>query len=375
MVLTAVLGLAAWVAAQEVQFDPHGSRETGALRVVTDPPTRGECIQCHEGHEDEVGRAPAATNLFTENTNRLAFWWQGATPCHQSRPSNYPLAENDRIPNTEPDAGYFEANTGGVRRPGVDFRGRWPGEVVFSNPRVTATGHNYSPHAHDPDMPRKDAAGEALCLNCHNPHGTANRRDILTGLYAGIAGHVATGAPAEYGLCLSCHGRSGPAGMDPENRRIDDFYDSGLNSASAGHQIRKNPAIALNWPAHIQIGDKLPCYDCHNPHGSEGNNRVQPNAFVLSDQRLGWSGLNDTMNNAEQGRRFCLGCHIPTDGIPGSRTVEGIVMNALPDHEAHKSTATQSCHDCHGRDYASATGHNVHNPGSGADLGGSEIGW
>jgi hypothetical protein len=111
----------------------------------------------------------------------------------------------------------------------------------------------------------------------------------------------------------------------------------------------------------------LPCYDCHNPHGSRGNDGVQPNAFVLSDQRTGWSGLTDTIDDAEQARRFCFGCHIPSDGIPGSQTVEGIVMNALPDHDGHTQAATKSCYDCHGRDYTSPTGHNVHNPSEGVD--------
>lgn len=378
MVLSAVLGLAAWVAvtAQElVIFDPHGDVRTGVLRVVTDPPTRGECTQCHSTHTEEGDLPPAATNLFTDNSNRLAFWTQGATPCHQTRPTNYPLGENDRLPDLGPDVGYFEANTGGQRRAGVEFRGRWPGEAVYRNPRVTATGRYYSPHAHDPDMPRQDDGSEGLCLNCHNPHGTANRRDILTGSYGGIGGHMAIGAPTEYGLCFSCHRQAGLPGMDPENRLIADLYDSGLNGDTAGHQIRKNPEVALYWPAHIRVGDKLPCYDCHNPHGSEGNNRVQPNAFVLSDQRLGWSGLTDPRLNAEQNRRFCFGCHIASDGIPGSQTIEGIVMNAISDREAHKSSSLTACYDCHGRDYSTATSYNVHHPSPGEDTSGSEIGW
>ena len=97
-----------------------------------------------------------------------------------------------------------------------------------------------------------------------------------------------------------------------------------------------------------RIGDKLPCYDCHNPHGSAGNDFVQPNGALLSDQRRDWSGLDNTLGDAAQARRFCFGCHIPSDGIPGSQTVEGIVMNTLPDEEPHRATR-QSCYDCHGR--------------------------
>lgn len=153
--------------------------------------------------------------------------------------------------------------------------------------------------------------------------------------------------------------------MDVSNRAIADFYDSSIGGANAGHRIRKNPAIALSWPSYVQVGDKLACYDCHGPHGSAGYDGVRPNAFLISDQRSGWSGLDDTLNDPAQARRFCLGCHIPSDGIPGSQTVQGIVMNTLSNDPAHVSTAAKGCYDCHGGDYTSPTAHNVHNPGDG----------
>jgi hypothetical protein len=155
--------------------------------------------------------------------------------------------------------------------------------------------------------------------------------------------------------------------MEPESRSIADFYDSGLNGASAGHQIRRNPAIALSWPPHVQVGDKLPCYDCHNPHGSRGFDGVNPNGYLLSDERPGWSGLTATRTDPEQSRRFCLGCHIPSDGTPGSVSVEGILMNTLPTGHAHNSSAQPGCFECHGADYSSPSGFNVHHPSDGHD--------
>ena len=151
--------------------------------------------------------------------------------------------------------------------------------------------------------------------------------------------------------------------MEPENVRIRDYYDPVLNPETAGHRVRREPDIARSWPASVRVGDMLACSDCHNAHGSRGNDGVSPNAFLISDQRPGWSGLTDTLNDPEQSRRFCFGCHIASDGIPGIRSVRGIVMNTLPASEPeHDSFATQSCHDCHGRDYASPTGFNVHHP-------------
>jgi hypothetical protein len=362
MVLTAVLSLTALELGAQPLFNPHGDPVTGVLREATIPSTRGECMQCHPVHAESSEPVPNPILLFTENDNRLPFWDQGDGPCHRGRPDNYPLTESDRLPDTEIDAGYFEANLGGIRRVGVEFRGRWPGADVYTDPGVTAGGHYHSPHAQDPDMPRQGPNGEGLCFNCHNPHGTPNPFDLLTAPYRSISGANSVGAPEAYRLCLSCHGADGPAGMDVESRLIEDYYDGWLNPQHGGHRINKSSDVAIYWPPHIQAGDMLPCYDCHNPHGSEGNNGVQPNAFVISDQRPGWSGLTDTINDAEQCRRFCLGCHIPSDGVAGTQEVEGILMNTLSSRGPHVSTSSRSCYDCHGRDYSSPTGFNVHNP-------------
>jgi hypothetical protein len=163
--------------------------------------------------------------------------------------------------------------------------------------------------------------------------------------------------------------------MDGANRYIEDWYDAGLNGDHAGHQIRMNPAVALSWPAHVQVGDMLPCYDCHNPHGSRGHDGVRPNGLLISDERPEWSGLEATRTDPAQARNFCFACHIPADGIPGSQVVEGIVMNSISMRPGHASSDLQSCHDCHGRDYSGPTAHNVHNPASGADAGGFDAGF
>lgn len=362
VILLVALLAAPFSAAQTPLFNPHGDPGTGVLVVTTDPPTRGACSQCHPSH----GKEPAETfkgELFTENSNQLCFSTSGDGACHQAQPVNYPLREIDRIPvqTSIQDPGYFEANSAGKRTAGVDRRGRWPGAHVYTDAGITVAGRYYSPHAHDSNMPRRDASGEGLCLNCHDVHGSSNPFDILVDSYRGIGGHDQSGPPPQYRLCLRCHGRDGPAGMDLDNKFIEDYYDRGLNP-NAGHQIKLNARIALSWPPHLRRGDMLPCYDCHNPHGSQGNNRAAPNAFLLSDQRPGWSGLTDPSNDATQSRRFCLGCHIPADGVPGTQTVEGISMNTLSNLDAHLGSSPQSCHDCHGRDYSGPKANNVHNP-------------
>jgi hypothetical protein len=354
--IVSLLVLCATSTSAQTTYDPHSDPETGVLRPGLDPALRGQCVQCHPTHGEE-GATPQEILLYGDNDNSYCF------ACHESQPNNYPLMETDRMPETAADAGYFEANVGGDRIPGVERRGRWPGRRVYEESAIAPNGHYYSPHSQDPDMPRFNEHNEGRCVTCHDPHGTENPFDMLVGAYRGIGGHETDLPPAQYGFCFDCHSVEGPAGMDVENTFIRDYYDSGLNGDAAGHAIQFNSDVALSWPAHIQRGDKLACYDCHNPHGSSGYNGADPNVFLISDERPEWSGLTDTLNDPEQARRFCFGCHIPSDGVPGSKSVQGIVMNSLssmPTH--HSSTATKSCTDCHGRDYSGPTANNVHNP-------------
>ena len=345
---------------------PHGDGETGVERVITDPPTVGDCSQCHDMHASRDGEptgGPYAFNLYADNRNALCFDPNSRSGCHQEVPSGYPAQETDRIPEGFAHAGYFEYGSGGIKIGGVDHRKRWPGMVVYTDQRTFGAGNFYSPHRNDPDMPVRDPEGKGLCANCHGPHGTDNAFDMLNGTYLEIGGADEVGPPSNYELCFRCHGPDGPVGMEEENRRIADFYDSRINhDDKVGHQIRLSTKSALSWPSHVRKGDKLPCYDCHNPHGSAGNDGVRPNGFLISDQRAGWSDLTDTMNDPEQTRRFCFGCHIPADGVPGSQSVEGIVMNTIPDRREHRSSGTTGCYDCHGRDYSSPDANNVHHP-------------
>jgi hypothetical protein len=211
-----------------------------------------------------------------------------------------------------------------------------------------------------------------LCQNCHDPHGTANAFDMLNATWLNLDGHDDPGQPAHYELCFSCHSSTGPAGLRDENKRIADYYDQSINNDfQSGHQIRKSTRSASAWPSNVQVGDKLPCYDCHNPHGSRGNDGLNPNGKLLSDQRPFWGNLTDTLNDAAQCRKFCFGCHIPsnqtqTDPTYGNRYVEGITMAPIPNTVTeHAAADTTSCYGCHGSDYTTPTSRNVHHPNAG----------
>ena len=334
----------------------HLSPVDGVLRDPAIP--RGDCRQCHVLHAET---APQARNLFAPNDNMLCYSTTGIGGCHINRPDGgtvgYPAQEQDRLPDLHPFHGYFEANGGGVRTPGVNNRTRWPGKQIWENSQFSA-------HYSSPLMPRLDGTGRGSCFNCHDPHSGASPSDQLTRRYGPIAGSGSNAAPAEYDMCLSCHSANGPSGLSAESRRIADFYSrTSSGSTRAGHAITETRGA-------VKQGDRLACYDCHNPHGSSGNDGQHPNAYLISDQRPGWYGLTDIKNDLTQVRRFCTGCHSYAD-LPGSAgRVEGITAKQLPDEYPHRSYETGHCYDCHGRDYSSPNGFNVHNPADGEGDGG-----
>jgi hypothetical protein len=344
-------------------YSPHLDPDHGVLRISETWAPRGSCSHCHlTKGPDEIG-PPSPGLLFTENTNQLCY----TSGCHQAMPVNYPATESSRIPAGYPDAGYFEHNTGGMKVHGVEYRNRWTGQFVYENSGIAGPGPRYfSPHHMDPDMPEIDAGGSGACSNCHYPHGSDNPFDLLVDTYRGIGGSTSLTHPTQYKLCFNCHSAFGPPGMESSGRMIADYYDPGINpDRRAGHQIRMDRNIAISWPAHVRVGDKLPCQDCHNPHGSRGHNGAGPNGYLISDERPGWANLTDTRSDPDQNRRFCLGCHIPADGVPGTQQVGGIVMNTLRNRPEHRSTSTAGCFECHGADYSTSTAYNVHHPGSG----------
>lgn len=339
--------------AQVIPSDSGGAAHLDSLYgVLLDPSLRrGDCGQCHVMHEEAV---PNENNLFVPPNNYLCFSPEGVGGCHATSPTGgsrgYPAQETDRLPQGGEWYGYFEPNVGGAERHGVQEQVSWPGRQVWENPL-------YSPHAADPDMPVKDDMGQGSCSNCHNVHQGVGPYDLLIDSLGPAARTNTSGAPGALHLCLACHSTEGPPALNPSGRFIEDFYDN------VARRSGSNPGHAfVNSYGPIQAGTKLPCYECHNPHGSQGFTGAAPNAYLISDQRPGWYGLTDIRNDADQARRFCSGCHPYADGVGGG-PVMGISLPPLPDEDAHRSTSLEHCMECHGRDYSTPFGHNVHHPG------------
>jgi hypothetical protein len=326
---------------------PHGDPVTGVSRVPDYP--RGSCAQCHMSHSSGTGNP---YGLFRENSNELCMS-ASAGGCHADQPtgasSGYPAQESDRLPVGSADPGYFEFNSGGARIGGVNNLVSWPGRNVWQN-------GSFSPHSSSPNMPLRDVYGNGACDNCHDVHGGSSAHDLLDTTYVGISNSQIGNDALNYQLCLTCHSTYGPMGIPDSSKRISEYYNRAINPVSrAGHGV-------VVGGGYVPAGGRLPCYDCHNPHGSQGYGNGGPNKYLLSDQRPGWYRLDSIKTSVDQVHRFCFGCHKSSDGLYGGM-VEGLILGPLPnDVPDHASTSTNHCYSCHGRDYSSPTSNNVHNP-------------
>jgi hypothetical protein len=245
---------------------------------------------------------------------------------------------------------------------GYPVSGTWPGKDTYESstnahrllPETTVTVGAGSP------QPRE----QGDCRYCHASHRGANTYDSLLSTFtvpteATLAADKADGSYAD--LCFKCHGGVKPSGFATAPVDIQTFATSA--SASAGHSIVTSGGL-------LPVGSPLPCFECHNPHGSS-----EGNGSLISDER----GKSLGTTTAVGVRTFCFTCHTtagdtpagwdsasraytvvsPTDKVVGLARDGGVLH--LPTRQGHAQADTESCYDCHGNSYA-AGGENVHNP-------------
>ncbi len=254
---------------------------------------------------------------------------------------------------------------------GYPVSGRFPGRTVYEDALVNA-------HAAIPLSAALPRRGEGDCLYCHDSHQSASEYDALVARHTPsttltVASDQETGDYAA--LCLGCHGGKGidafpfspPAGAVDIERFVT------ADAPGAGHRIKTEGGT-------LPVGAPLPCYNCHNPHGSS-----RGNSSLISDERGG--GLSTA--SAAGVRAFCFTCHSTSDATPqvwdsvagqyvsvGTCSVEGLrrdgshpaggnALNLL-DIDGHRAADSGSCYGCHGSDYSEPGANNVHNPSMGA---------
>lgn len=255
---------------------------------------------------------------------------------------------------------YPEASEPSRDASGYPVAGTWPGADVYTSA--------YNAHARISETTQTTAAGTAVrrnegdCLYCHAGHGSESTYDALRAQYGYTPG--ATELQRQSGdyarLCLDCHGAVQPARFS-EAADIFSFVTS--DAPTAGHRI-------VSEGASLPAGSALPCYECHNAHGSSRGNDSN-----IADA-LG-TGLSTA--TASDVRALCLSCHTTADteagwdseageyrAVSGSERVVGLARTSgllgLPATvSAHQEDSLRSCYECHGNDYA-AGGSNVHRP-------------
>ncbi len=381
---------------------PHeAATARGLLRPTTGTmPESSVCFACHDGSGASTNIRTGPTNSFAlasghsvEERDTGADLADRCSSCHTAHgnPAGNRMLPRASINNTAVarnnswcfachnntnawfGTGYPSPATPSRDASGYPVSGRFFGPSIYNS--AGANPHSLIPASTIVSPTRQ--AGD--CLYCHESHRSANRYDALRHTYrppsASTLASDQLGGFAE--SCFACHGGVTQTSLfttRPVNIRQFVATSAVALGVNMGHRIE---TAGGRYP----VGSPLPCFECHNPHGSTRGNRS-----LISDER---GRLLETSTSAGV-RAFCFTCHSSSDPTPQvwnsvtqtytavstTETVVGLRRDGtggnrlrIPAAAGHLRTDTQSCYGCHGQSYAPG-GSNVHNPSGGASAGG-----
>jgi len=116
----------------------------------------------------------------------------------------------------------------------------------------------------DKDAQRHPPFALGMCVFCHQPHASANRR-LLTQAYP--ADFYASYSPKAYGLCFGCHAEA--AFNEPRT-----ITDTGFRNGNLNLHYR-----------HVNREKGRTCTACHTPHGSRQKKLINQ-AFRFGNKTL-----------------------------------------------------------------------------------------
>ena len=245
---------------------------------------------------------------------------------------------------------------------GYPVSGTWPGTATYTS---ATNGHRLLPETTitvGAGTPQPREQGD--CRYCHASHRGPNTYDSLLSTFTVPTNGtlVADKTDGDYAsLCFNCHGGVKPSGFATAPVDIQRFATSA--AGSAGHSIVTSGGL-------LPVGSPLPCFECHNTHGSK-----RGNAASISDER----GASLGTSNATDVRAFCFTCHTTSGSTPAGWDSTGQAYTAvsatdkvvglprdgallhLSTRDGHAQGDAASCYDCHGNSYT-VGGNNVHNP-------------
>lgn len=308
----------------------HGNPAAMMSRIASQP--QGSCGQCHV---DGNSAAKYPKGLWRENDNELCF------TCHRTAnlSGGYPGLEVYEVSDHSTDARFV-----------------WPGP----NP-----------------APRWEAGAAGKCLNCHNPHGKADRTGLIPSMLVA----------REEQLCLTCH--DGSPSVRDIARELRKPYNHPAMFNQGKHRADENgDPSAFSYRGGNRHAE---CSDCHNSHAvtsdllpptsptaSNRNVRVGrvkvlnggPGSIPLYDYRSAFDTSAPVLEY-----EICFKCHSSyTQQPPGQRDlaqafntnnasyhpVQGQGKNLFIRADAFVSgrsaAGTIFCSDCHGSDDSNLRG-------------------
>ncbi|MEI8081648.1 MAG: cytochrome c3 family protein, partial [Actinomycetes bacterium] len=317
------------------------------------------CASCHDPHRTANASPMIPQAKINGNQVSLA-GKEWCLACHDDNNSWYP------DPSTYPTASVPQRDGAGY-----PTLGTWLGKTAYND---AGNAHRLVPETtYTAGSGQQVRRGQGDCLYCHAAHRGTNAYDGLLGTYRPTTPSTLA-ADKEQGdyaaACFTCHGGVTPSGFATAPVDIKGFVTSG--GTTSGHSIVTSGGL-------LPVGAPLPCYECHNPHGSK-----RGNDSMLSDV-LG--GSLTTTGSPSAVRQFCFTCHTTAGtakgwdsaaatytavavgdkvvGIPriGGGELDGVLD--LPSISGHGQDDATSCYQCHGSDYGQPNSNNVHNPNLG----------
>ncbi|MCE5191965.1 MAG: hypothetical protein LLG08_09450 [Actinomycetia bacterium] len=355
------------------------------------------CSSCHSPHSDYVTdrRLPVRSVVTSSGTYTVT----GANntwclACHNDGQDWYKSTTATPYPSLAGPA--RDAS-------GYPVTGTFPGTTVYSD--TTKNRHAAIPPGVTADsmLPAQTTprvTGD--CRYCHLAHRGPSRYDSLPATFGAPATSTVTAdrTRGDYAAaCFLCHGGGSwvaSGAVDIKRYAVTTPDDANVTS---GHRIKTTgAALPPNSP--------LPCYDCHNPHGSTRNNKMML-ADTLGQSLEATVSAGVVVTAAGRVREFCFTCHSTSDeaakvwdssvgaytNATPSMLVQGLCrdgtllagqtrpstettrnlnylrLKALGGVDSHAQAGTKSCYDCHGKSYAGTGAANVHAPTMGVSSG------
>ncbi|MBK5210863.1 MAG: hypothetical protein JJE36_00825 [Coriobacteriia bacterium] len=345
-----------------------GSKSGHVVNSASTEDGKLECTMCHDPHNNsstDSALQPSTIKKFGNLTAGIVVDTNKANArcvaCHDDD-DTWVTAFGKTYPSTSNPTLVTEATTTGYA--GYPKAGTYPGSTVANSTTKNVHANISASNGYD----------KGDCRYCHSSHGSTSPYSGLLSDRGELRAMISmegtvtqeektSGAYASF--CLSCHNGSNSGQPWSAAANIADTVSLPLGSTEASRTafLQSNAGHKVTAAgATIPQNSAIPCYECHNAHGSSTNdhNFADTRGVNLMDK----NGKND----------ICFTCHLTSSGtacvdgatkyvlyadLPASKqtilgldrndTTNGMKLPILPDNNlGHSEDSTQTCSACHG---------------------------